>query len=636
MQNNQPRRNAMSESSSYLDTFKNDGKPESFEQETFVPVRNSRSQTRLAILFVVLLILAAGSYAVYRLTNDRNVPELVGLSLEEANAWATKNRIVLAVKREYNFDIAAGVVISQEMSAGATIRKNDAFSIVVSQGANPDESIPWPDIKTMTLSEIEDWISENKLTGINITTANSDIIAEDHVISYTLTDNTEANFMRKSRATIAVSIGPAAQSETVTVTDFSNMKTGDILQWGRENGVNIVIEETFDDYVSSGNVIYQSVKANTEVVKNETITVILSTGPEIIVPDFTDLTQDEATSWAKASNVTLIVTEEYSSSYAKGNLIRQSLMSETSMKTGDEIRLVYSAGLIDVSSFIGKTKLDILNWQTGVNAKGANISLSFSEAYGEKGTAGKIISQSVQNDTVKPGSKISVVVSLGMRLLAPDLAGKTETECKTIAQSSGLTILFSYQKSSTVANGMVISQSPARQTVMTDDDTITAVIAISDIAPGTVSAPDFTLMTKDEANAWAQANNMTMRYIEAYHDTVPKGGIISQSIASGAKIAPDTTITLDLSLGEIQLSSYIGRTKLEVQNWLNEVNAKGAGITATFTYAHDKSKEMNIVVSQSLMNTSVPTGTAVTFTLSWDPSVPEPSPTPEPTPTPTP
>ena len=619
----------MSENSSYLDTFKNDGKPESFDQETFVPVRNKRSQARLAILVVVLLILAAGSYAVYRLANDRNIPELVGLSLEEANAWATKNRIVLAVKREYNFDIASGVVISQEMSAGATIRKNDAFSIVVSQGANPDESIPWPDIKAMNLSEIEDWISENKLTGINITTANSDIIAEDHVISYTLTDNTEANFMRKSRATIVVSIGPATQSETVTVTDFSNMKAGDILQWGRENGVNIVIEETFDDYVSSGNVIYQSVKANTEIVKNETITVILSTGPVIIVPDFTGLTQDEATSWAKASNVTLIVTEEYSSSYAKGNLIRQSLMSESSMKTGDEIRLVYSAGLIDVSSFIGKTKLDILNWQTGVNAKGANISLSFSEAYGEKGSAGKIISQSVQNDTVKPGSKISVVVSLGMRLLAPELVGKTETECKTIAQSSGLTILFSYQKSSTVANGLAISQSPASQTVMTDDDTITAVIAISDIAPGTVSAPDFTSMTKDEANAWAQANNMTIRYIEAYHDTVPKGGIISQSIASGAKIAPDTTITLDLSLGEIQLSSYIGRTKLEVQNWLNEVNAKGAGITATFTYAHDKSKEMNIVVGQSLMNTSVPTGTAVTFTLSWDPGVPEPSPTPE-------
>lgn len=624
----------MSESNSYLDTFKNDDKPASFEQETFVPVRNRRSQTRLAILVVVLLILAAGSYAVYRLANDRNVPELVGLSLEEANAWATKNRIVLAVKKEYSFDVASGMVISQEMSAGATIRKNDAFSIVVSLGADPDENIPWPDIKAMSLSEIEDWISENKLTGINITTANSDIVPEDQVISYTLTDNTEANFMRKSRATISVSIGSAAQAETVTVIDFSNMKAGDIFQWGRENGVNIVIEETFDDYVSSGNVIYQSIKANTEVVKNESITVVLSSGPEIIVPDFTGLTQDEATSWAKASNVTLIVTEEYSSSYAKGDLIRQSLLSGNSMRTGEEIRLAYSAGLIDVSSFIGKTKLDILNWQTGINAKGANISLSFSEAYGEKGTAGKIISQSVQNDTVKPGSKINVVVSLGMRLLAPDLTGKTEAECKSIAQSGGLTILFSYQKSSTVANGLVISQSPAGQTVMTDDDPITAVIAISDIAPGTVSAPDFTSMTKDEANAWAQVNSMTLRYVELYHHAIAKGGIISQSVTSGTRIAPDTTITLELSLGEIQLSSFIGRTKLEVQNWLTEVNAKGAGIEATFAYAHDKSKDMNIIVGQSLMNTTVPTGTAVTFTLSWDPNVPEPSPTPGPSPTP--
>jgi beta-lactam-binding protein with PASTA domain len=614
----------MSGSSSYLDTFKNDGRPESFEQETFVPVRNKRSRTRLAILVVVLLILISGGFAVYRLSIDRQIPELIGLSLEEANAWATKNRIVLAVKKEYNFDVASGMVISQELSAGATVQKNDTFTIVVSQGADPNESIPWPDVKAMSLDEIESWISANKLTGINITTANSDIVPEDQVISYSLTDSTEANFMRKNRATIVVSIGAAAQAETVTVTDFSNMKIGAILQWGRENGVSIVIEESFDDYISSGTVIYQSIKNNTEIVKGGTITVILSSGPEIIVPAFTSLTQDEATSWAKSSSVTLIITEEYSSSYAKGSLIRQSRMSGDNMKTGEEIRLVYSAGLVDVSSFIGKTKLDILNWQTGINAKGANISLSFSEAYGEKGTAGKIISQSVQNDTVKPGSKISVVVSLGMRLLAPDLAGKTETECKALAQSSGLTILFSYQKSSTVANGLVISQSPAKQTVMTDDDTITAVIAISDLLPGTVSAPDFTSMTKDEANAWAQANNVSLKFVDVYHDEIAKGRIISQSIGAGGKIAPNTTVILELSLGEIQLLSYIGKSKLEVQNWLLDVNAKGAGITVTFAYAHDKSKDMNIVVSQSLMNTSVPTGTAVTFTLSWDPNVPEP------------
>lgn len=626
----------MSESRSYLDTFNNNGKPESFEQETFVPVHKQNSKIRLAILVVSLLVLVAGSYAIYRFVNDRNIPELTGLSLEEANAWATKNRIVLAVRREYSFDIDSGIVISQEMPAGATIQKNDTFSVVVSMGADPDGNISWPDIKSMNLYDLENWISENKLTGINITTANSDIVPEDMVISYTLTDNTEANFVRKSRATIVVSIGPAAQSETVTVADFSNMKAGDIRQWGRENGINIVIEETFDDYVSSGNVIYQSIKANTEVVRNETITVILSSGPEIIVPDFTGLIQDEASSWAKASNITLVVTEEFSSSYAKGELIRQSLISGTSMKTGEEIRLVYSAGLIDVSSFIGKTKLDVLNWQTGINAKGANISLSFSEAYGDKESAGHIISQSVQNDTIRPGSKISFVISLGMRLLAPDLAGKTESECKAIAQSSGLTVLFSYQKSSNVANGLVISQSPARQTVITDNDTLTAVIAISDIEPGTVRVPDFTSMSKEEANAWAQTNSVSLSYTEVYHDEIIKGGIISQNVASGEMIAPNATISLNLSLGEIQLTSFIGRTKLDVQNWLLDVNAKNAGIEAIFSYANDKSKEMNTVVNQSLMNSSVPIGTVVTFTLSWDPNVPDTSPSPSPSPIPSP
>ena len=312
----------MSKNSSYLDTFNNADKPESFEQETFIPVSNRRRQFRMAILVVVILIMAAGSYAVYRLANDRVVPELVGLTLDEANAWATKNRIVLAVKKTYQFDFDAGVVISQEVPAGNVIQKNDTIAIETSLGADPDQNILWPDIKNMNIDEIESWISENKLTGVNITTANSDIVAEDKVISFTLIDTTEANFLRKSRATIVMSIGPAAQSETVTITDFSGMKAGAIFQWGRENGVNIIIEEIYDDYIASGNVLYQSIKANTEVVKNETITVILSAGPQIIVADFAGLTQNEASSWAKTNNVTLIISEEYSGSYGKGKLIK--------------------------------------------------------------------------------------------------------------------------------------------------------------------------------------------------------------------------------------------------------------------------------------------------------------------------
>jgi beta-lactam-binding protein with PASTA domain len=467
----------MSESKSFLDTFSEQKKPESFGQEKFVTVPN-KNKTRTIITFIIVaVILLAGIFAIYRVMNTVRVPDLTGMTLEEANVWATQNRIILVARSVYHFDVDSGYVISQETNAKSTIKKNSTLTIEVSMGADPDEKITWPNIKSMTLSEIETWIDDNKLTGIKISTANSDVVEADHVISYTMTDDSEENFVRKSRATIIVSTGPATLSDTVVVSDFSSMKAGEVLQWGKDNGVTITLTEDFDDYVSSGYVVSQSVKANTEILKTNTITVVISKGKPISVPDFSTMTQEEANSWAKLNNVTLVTQSRYSNNKSQGSLISQDIAESTSIQTGDEIILTYSLGKIEVANYIGRTKVDIVSWQNEVNARGGNITLSFSKAYGEKGTADKIIRQSVKNDYVNPGTKISVVISLGMKLLAPDFSGKTEIECKAIAQSAGIAILFNYQHSDTVEDGYVISQSPAADTVMTDANPVKVTIS---------------------------------------------------------------------------------------------------------------------------------------------------------------
>jgi beta-lactam-binding protein with PASTA domain len=467
----------MSESKSYLDTMSEQKKPESFSQEKFVTVPDKSKTRKIIVLIVIAVVLLGGFFAIYRMMNTVKVPNLVNMTLDEANVWATQNRIILATRSVYNFDVGSGYVIFQETKAGNTIQKNSTLTIEVSLGANPDEKIAWPDIKSMTLTEIETWINTNKLTGVNISTANSDVVAADHVISYTMTDETEANFTRKSRASIVVSIGPATQSDTVVVSDFSSMKAGEVLQWGKDNGVTITLTEAFDDYVASGSVISQSVKANTEILKTETITVVISKGKPITVPDFSTMTQEDANSWAKPNNVTLIIKSLYSSDQSQGSLISQDIAAGTHIQTGDEIKMTYSLGQIEVASYVGRTKLDIVNWQNEVNAKGGNITLTFSKAYGDKGTADKIIRQSIKNDFVNPGSKITVVISLGMKLLTPDFSGKSENECKAIAQSTGITVLFNYKHSDTIVIGYVISQNPAANSVMTDANPVAVTIA---------------------------------------------------------------------------------------------------------------------------------------------------------------
>lgn len=608
----------MTDNKSYLDTF-TDKKPESFEQETFVAITDKSRRTKIIIAVIAVVVLIAGSFGIYNLTNNVMVPKLVGMTLDEVNAWATKNRITLAATSIYDFASDSGIVIAQETPAGDSIQKNSVLSIDVSLGADPSEKITWPDIKSMTVTEIEAWISDNKLTGVKIATANSDIVAADQVISYALTDDTEANFTRKSRATVNVSIGPASQSETVVVSDFSSMKAGEVLQWGTDNGVMISISEAFDNYVASGNVVSQSVKANTEINKTEAISVVISIGAPVVVPNFAAMSQDEANSWAKLNNVTLIVQEKYSSSNDKGKNYSQSIASGTTMKAGDELKLVYSLGRVDLASYIGKTKLDILNWQNEVNLKGANISITFTETYGEKGTGGKIVSQSIKNDYVSPGTKISVAVSLGMKLITPDFSGKTEAECSALAQANGIAVLYNYQESSSVSWGYSISQSPAQGTVMTDTAAVTVAISVSGSAVKTVAVPDFSTMGKDEASTWAKTNNVTLTFDDMYMNAVSAGTLYSQSVAAGQSITQGSGITISCSLGQIEMTSFVGKTKIEMLNWLAGVNAKGGNISVAYTYANNMTYAMNIIIGQSIMNTYIDTGTTITFNISWQP-----------------
>lgn len=196
----------------------------------------------------------------------------------------------------------------------------------------------------------------------------------------------------------------------------------------------------------------------------------------MIVPDFSVMTEDEANGWAKLNNVNLTIQEKYST-VGKGVFISQETASGTSIQEGGQIIATYSLGRVPLSSFIGRTKLDMLDWQSEINSKGGRINISFSEAYGSKGTAGKIISQSVENDYISPGTAVKAVVSLGMKLLSPDFTGKTEDECASLAQSAGIDVIFDYQGSGSIDKGYVISQNPAANTVITDADKINVVVS---------------------------------------------------------------------------------------------------------------------------------------------------------------
>ena len=69
------------------------------------------------------------------------VPNVVGLSMEDANQNLAQNNLIVAVKEEYSDTVEAGLVIDQSVEPGNMVGKDTEVQIVVSKGVDPSTII---------------------------------------------------------------------------------------------------------------------------------------------------------------------------------------------------------------------------------------------------------------------------------------------------------------------------------------------------------------------------------------------------------------------------------------------------------------------------------------------------------------
>ncbi len=589
----------MSEKKSFLDDLAQSQKPESFSQEKFVNVNGGKKMAKTIVALAVIIVLAAAAFMAISIMSKVKVPELVGMSLTDAADWAAGNKITLSARSVYDFDNEEGIILSQAIEAGNQIEKNSTILIQVSLGADPEEQIVFPDIKGMTAAEIDRWISENKLTGVRTEIVYSDVVAPDNVISYSFTDGSEGSFKRKNRVVITVSKGSEGLAETIIIPDLTSYKVGALFQWGNDNGVKINVIEAFDEYISSGSVISQSVKANTEIKRSNGITVLISIGKAITVPDFPSMLKDEMNAWAKLNNITIITLEKYSDTLKKGKICGQSTAAGAKVSEGSNIIVDISLGRVEIGSYIGKTRLEILNWQDQVNENGAGIELAFNEEFGGKGSAGKIISQSIKDDFVQVGSTISITLSKGMKVITPDFAGKNKDECTDIANDAGITLIYDYKQSDSIEKDYVISQTPERGTLISDSDTITVIISLTGDTAEKITVADFSSMKKDSIVQWSISNGANVGFREEFSNYVSAGGVISQSVVKNSVIRLTDYIEVVISRGpSVTIPDFSLMSEAEASLW-----AKTNNISITFT-----DKYSNTYKKGSLFSQSIPAG----------------------------
>jgi serine/threonine-protein kinase len=176
--------------------------------------------------------------------------------------------------------------------------------------------------------------------------------------------------------------------------------------------------------------------------------------------------------------------------------------------------------------------------------------------------------------------------------------------------------------SETVAEGCVVSTSPAYGTSLEKDTVITYYLSMGKDPNAPVTIPNLVNQTKADAiNQLKELGITLVETQEEYNDTVAEGSVIRTSPGFGSSVTVNDTVTLVVSKGQdpstvpVTVPKFVGQKETVVMAQLKEMN-----LTGTFNRVNDSSEAGTILTQSVSQGTQVSQGTNITFTVSDGPA----------------
>ena len=360
-----------------------DNGPASFNEEVRVKVDKPKFQIPTGAIIGIVAAVALIGFLIWFFGMRAKIvmPDFTGKTIKDVGTWAQQNKIentAIARNYEYSLEYETDVVISQTPAAGTRVKTNTPITLTVSQGADPNEHVDFPDIKNMTLDELNEWKNTNKLTKTKISTEFSTTTEKDAVISYELKNVSENDFTRGSTLTVRVSKGPAPAGQ-VTVENFVGKNYSEVVTWANNKKLKLARQEMNSDTVESGFVISQLPASGQALAEGDTLTVTVSKGKGVKVPNLVGYSKEQLEAWSSSKNnsgITIVKQSKYNEA-PLGSVIAQSVSPGQILDNGDVLSLTISLYMpifeTNSRAWYGKDYLELRAWCDDVNYNGADI-----------------------------------------------------------------------------------------------------------------------------------------------------------------------------------------------------------------------------------------------------------------------
>ncbi len=261
-----------------------------------------------------------------RESNQKSVvmEDLVGMDLFHATIYLKRNNIKYSIIYSSDSD-KEDIVLNQSIKKYEVINANRTQEMVLTISKLDETTVP--DLSKMSKEAIDSWADKNRIT-IEYSEEYDDSIKEGKVISF----NAKIGNNIKTGSTIKVvlSLGQLNMIKYTSVSSFED--------WAKENKVSYDISYEFSDTVQQGKLISSTHKEGALIKNNDTVKIVVSEGGYTTVPNFIDLTLDQAKEKCVDNKISC------SFSYQDNN-ISYTIISTQSMKANSKVPVNTSINL---------------------------------------------------------------------------------------------------------------------------------------------------------------------------------------------------------------------------------------------------------------------------------------------------
>ncbi|MFF0541465.1 Stk1 family PASTA domain-containing Ser/Thr kinase [Nocardia thailandica] len=279
-----------------------------------------------------------------------------------------------------------------------------------------------------------------------------------------------------------VLLGPGSKGDQVPIPDVSGKPSAQAEQSLREAGFLVSVNTKNDGKVAPGNVISTQPLGGSRLEKGSTVTMQVSAGPDQVqVPRLTNMTRESAEQTLNSIGLRMDpnVQKKSSSIAETDKVIASEPPLGTWVTTDRPIVIILGSGpeQARVPSVVGQ---DISVAEP--NLTGAGFTVEQQETKSNR-PRGEVLSTSpAGGSNAEKGSKITVQVSAGDKIVIPNLVGKTPQDAIETLRALGWTGQMNQSTVLTLdssTSGQIMAQSPGAGSQLSLNGTVTVQVAAS-------------------------------------------------------------------------------------------------------------------------------------------------------------